>query len=75
MKNGYAVVWTGGGAPETYRIQSIHRTQEAAEQKAARILRDIRNVPGQQSCGSFSRVFRVEDGQIMEEVSHLGHVH
>lgn len=72
MKNGFAVVWTGSGSRE---IQSMHRTQDAAEKRAAKILRGIRRVPGQQTCGSFSRVFRVQDGQIMEEVSSIGHVH
>ena len=65
LKTGYAVVWTGSGPRETYEIQSMHRTLEAAYTRRDKILRGIRSVPGQQNCGSFSRVFRVEDGQIV----------
>ena len=74
MKNGYAVVWTGGGVRETYTIRSMHRTQEAAEKQAAKTLRAIRRQPGQRNSGSFDRVFRIEDGQIAEQVSMIGQV-
>ena len=63
MKNGYAVVWTGNG-PGTAEVQSYHRTQAAAEKRAALILRRIRRVPGQEHCGSFSRPARIVDGRI-----------
>jgi hypothetical protein len=75
MKNGYAVVWTGSGPRETYTIESMHRTLDAAEREADAILRSIRRVPGQQNCGSFHRVFRVEDGCIMEAASRIGYVY
>lgn len=67
MKNGYAVVWTGGGARETYEIESRHRTLAAAERRARKILAGNQRVNGP-NCGSFSRVFAIRDGRIAEEV-------
>lgn len=70
MKNGYAVVWTGNG-PGTAEVQSYHRTQAAAEKRAALILRRIRRAPGQEHCGSFSRCVDEPDPRGHRESNRL----